>query len=45
VAPGTLLHGRKREMKAQSKEHKFGKEVPSGCCSEIKSYAHGVNDW
>jgi hypothetical protein len=45
VAPGTLLQGRKRAVKAQSKEHQFETEVPSGCCSEIKSYAHAVNEW
>jgi hypothetical protein len=45
VALGTLLQGRKRDVKAQSKEHKFEKEVPSGCYSDIKSYAHGLDEW
>ena len=45
LVPGTLLQRRKRAVKAQLKGHKCGKEVPSGGCSEIKSYAHGVNDW
>ncbi len=45
LVPDTLLQGRKRDVKAQSNEHKFEKEVPSGCCSDIKSYAHGLDDW
>jgi len=45
LVPDTLLQGRKRDVKAESKEHKFEKEVPSGCCSDIKSYAHGLDEW
>jgi hypothetical protein len=45
LVPSTLLQGKKREVKAQLKGHKCGKGVPSGGCSESKSYAHGLDDW
>ncbi len=45
LVPSTLRQGKKREVKAQLKGHKCGKEVPSGGCSESKSYAHGLDDW